>query len=93
MVATTAIMTHKIMKTRVPRNIYAKLASEFPYRTRQATQGNIRMGGNEKFRNDKSFKNNSRIIYNQIPAVIRSKEISAFKKEIKKWVKKNIPIR
>ena len=37
-------MTHKIMKTGVPRNIYATIGSEFPYRTRQATQGNLRMG-------------------------------------------------
>ena len=83
MVVTTAIMTHKIMNTGVPRNIYATLVSEFPYRTRQATNGDIRIGGNDNFRNGKSFKNNARIIYNQIPANIRSKKISAFKKEIK----------
>lgn len=93
MVATTAIMTHKIIKTGVPRNIYATLITDFPYQTRQAANGDIRVGGNENHRNSKSFKNNARIIYNQIPANIRLKEITVFKKKIKEWAKNNVTIK
>ena len=93
MVASTVIMTHKIMKTGVPRNIYAKLVSVFPYQTRQATNGNIRLDGNENFKSESTFRNNARLFYNQIPMEIRQMEITGFKRQVKKWVKSNIPIR
>ena len=46
MVASTVTMAHSIMTTGVPRNIYATIAAEHPYRTRQATAGGIRVTAN-----------------------------------------------
>ena len=45
MVASTATMAHNIITTGIPRNIHANIVSEYPYRTRQATGGNIRFDG------------------------------------------------
>ena len=92
MVASTVSMAHKIVTTGVPKNIKATLILEYPYRTRQATNGDIRLLDNT-LKNEKTFKFQARKYYNQIPLNIRQLEKDKFKKEIKKWVKENIPIR
>ena len=96
MVASTAMLTHNILKTGTPRNIYSGMVSEYPYRTRQSTNGEIRLtasnDSNSSF-TERTFKYQSRKYYNQIPAEIRAMSKQQFKNNVTKWVKENIPIR
>ena len=92
MVASTVSMAHKIVTTGVPKNIKATLILEYPYRTRQATNGDIRLLDNI-LKNEKTFKFQARKYYNQIPIEIRQLQNDKFKKEMKKWVRESIPIR
>ena len=92
----TVIMMHKTMKTGLPKHMKNKLSSNFPYQTRQATNGNIRYG---QFLNTKtslvqsSFANRGLKDYNMVPANIRaSKTINTFKTKLKKWVLGNVNI-
>ena len=84
-------MAHNIIKTGVPRNIHANLVSEYPYRTRQATGGNIRFDGSVI--GEKTFKFQARRVYNQVTVEMRRLGKDGFKREIRKWVKQNTPIR
>ena len=97
MFASTVSMAHNIVQTGVPRNIHASLVKEYPYRTRQATKGDIRTIVNPVNQISssitKTFKNQARIWYNQIPVTIRQLQKKRFKKELKKWVKENVQIR
>ena len=96
MVLSTITMAHNIIVTGVPRNIHATMLSEYPYRTRQATQGNIRAAENNLAHSslaEKTFKFQSRKYYNQVPVEIRQLRKQPFKKKIRKWVKEHIPIR
>ena len=90
-------MAHNIMMTGVPRNIHATIATEHPYRTRQAAAGGIRFTANPDENvtclSEKTFKFQARRHYNQIPGEIRHLGKSKFKKASLKWVKEVIPIR
>ena len=79
-----------------PRNIYSSIISEYPYRTRQSTNGEIRLTVNNDANSsftERTFKYQARKLYNQIPAEMRSMGKNQFKNSIKKWVKENVPIR
>ena len=96
MVASTVTMAHNIIKTGVPRNIYATLSMDYPYPTRQAAQGNIRSidtSENNNSMSEKTFKYQARKYYNQIPVEIRQLPKQRFKKQLRKWVKENISLR
>ena len=87
-------MAHNIVKSGVPRNIYSTLVTQYPYRTRQATKGDIRSIVNpDNHISTKTFKYKARIWYNQLPTNLRQMEKKRFKSELKKWVKEHIPIR
>ena len=94
MFASTVSMAHNIVKSGVPRNIYSTLVTQYPYRTRQATKGDIRSIVNpDNHISTKTFKYQARIWYNQLPTNLRQMEKKRFKSELKKWVKEHIPIR
>ena len=97
MVASTVTMAHNVMTTRVPRNIYEKMSADHPYKTRQASRGEIRYAVNFSAQSssltERTFKFQARKFYNQIPEEMRQMNKSRFKKEIRKWSRENIPIR
>ena len=85
------------MMTGTPRNIFETMSADHPYRTRQATRGEIRYAVNFSAQNsslsEKTFKYQARKYYNQIPGEIREMKKGPFKSQVRKWVKQHIPIR
>ena len=92
----SVVLAHKIATTGSPLYIAAKMSTDHPRRTRQATSGCIRYG--EQFSanqslTQKSFCFRTTAQYNSIPASIRAvKSMPTFKVKLKKWVETNIPI-
>ena len=92
----TVIMMHKTMKTGLPKYLKQKMSSNFPYQTRQATNGSIRYG--EVFNTKTSLTQSSFAYrglkdYNLIPASIRAcKTMKTFKNKLRKWVLENVNI-
>ena len=97
MVMSTVIMAQNIMTTGVPRNIHAAIATEHPYRTRQATSGGIRVASHQMNNitslSERTFKFQARKFYNQLPGEMRQLGKVKFRKEVRNWVKHNVPIR
>ena len=96
-VASTVTMAHDIIMTGLPKNIHATLISEYPYRTRRAAGGDIRFDGNftapSSALGERTFKNQARKFYNEVPLALRQLDKKKFKKQIRKWVKNNVPVR
>ena len=84
------------MKTGLLKHMKQKMSSNFPYQTRQATNGSIRYG--EIFNTKTSLTQSSFAYrglkdYNLIPASIRvCKTMNTFKKKLRKWVLENVNI-
>ena len=85
----TVLQTCKTMRTKVPKPLFQSLSSTFPYRTRSADTGQIRQS--QDF-NQKSFKFRARQFHNRVPSEVRTGSIETVKKNLKQWVKSNIPI-
>ena len=87
---------YKTVKTGLPKHMNHKMSSNFPYKTRQATNGSIRYG--ETFNTktsliQSSFSYRGLKDYNMIPASIRAcKTMKTFKTKLKKWVIENVNI-
>ena len=86
----TVLQAHKTILTGRPASLYKELNSEYPYRTRNATLGKIRLG--ENFQSKSSFKNRAAKSYNQVPAEIFSGSLPTVKFKLKTWVKQNVTI-
>ena len=84
----TFLQTHKTLQTGVPKPLYHALLSQYPYRTRNASNGLIR----QRFTVTTSFKYRAVQCYNQVPADIRKGSVCAVKQKLKKWIKSNISI-
>ena len=65
----TALQTIKTLNTAKPMDLYQAITSDYPYRTRNATIGQIRQ--DETFRKS-SFKYRARQAYNQVPVQVRT---------------------
>ena len=85
----TALQTIKTLNTGKPMDLYQAITSDYPYRTRNATIGQIRQ--DETFRKS-SFKYRARQAYNQVPVQVRTGSLATVKKKLKHWVRTNIPI-
>ena len=85
----TVLQTHKTLISGLPRPLYASLQSDYPYRTRNATIGNIRFGRNIL---PNTFRYRAMISYNAVPGEIKTGSISTMKKKLKRWIMKNIPL-
>jgi hypothetical protein len=92
----SVILIHKTMLTALPKYIYSKLSSQFPYNTRLAESDSVRMGPEFMCKleiTEKSFMNRSTLSYNRLPAELRKiQRIELFKKKLKVWVLENIKI-
>ena len=90
----TVLQAHKTFCSGKPALLSQVLTTNYPYRTRSATMGQIRFG--EKFFGSSSIMNasfNNRAVhwYNEVPASVRTGSITSVKK-LKGWILKNIPI-
>ena len=88
------ILIFKVLSDQKPRYSHLKMSSEFVHRTRQATGGAIKE--TRIFRQDagsSSFIPRTSKLWNSVPVEIRKVEkIDQFKKIVKQWVEKNVPI-
>ena len=91
----TVLQAHKTICSGKPALLSQVLTTNYPYRTRSATMGQIRFG--EKFFGSSSimnasFKNRAVHWYNEVPASVRTGSITSVKRKLKDWIMKNIPI-
>ena len=95
-VASTLILTHKIVSTRKPVNIHRSIVSSYPYTTRGATGGQLRAytgtvrGRDGTALTTQTFQYQSISLYNSIPMIFRSYGQDQFKSAIKKWARSNV---
>ena len=82
------LQIHKTLKTGVPRPLYESLQSQYPYQTRNASNGVIRQVSPTRA----TFKHRAIQCYNQVPADIRKGSLPTVKQKLRKWIKSNIPI-
>ena len=82
----TLLQAHKTILTGRPVSLH----QEYPYRTRNAVTGKIRLG--ENFKSKSSFKNRAAKSYNQVPAEIFKGGLATIKYKLKNWVKENVSI-
>jgi hypothetical protein len=90
-VASLLTLTHKIVTSGKPENIYRSIVTEYPYETRRAGAKQLRtwtgtMRGKERTSlTTRTFKYQSIKFYNMIPSEFRNYPQVKFKREIKKW--------
>ena len=101
------MLTHKVITTGKPRGLHALLVSKFPYNTRRAEEEReigmqnlprqLRYG--EQFGHvsssslvGRSFRHQA-LVYNKIPAYLRSLKAENLKPKLKKWIKANVSVR
>ena len=86
----TALQVWRVITSKCPVYIETKLKLS---RTRSSAQGNLLVPVVEKSFSSKSFMVRSAVIWNQIPAEIRScKSLETFKRNLKQWIKANVEI-
>ena len=81
---------------KLPLYMYRKFSSVYPYETRQADGGCIRLGTEFTSKMSlchDSFRYRAVSNYNSIPSQIRlTSNMGTFKLKLKKWVISNIPV-
>ena len=85
----TVLQAHKTLSTGKPSHLYNSLTSHYPYQTRGATSGQIRLSDRTCTR---TFKYRAMDNYNRVPEDIRKGTLPTVKKKLKLWVIKNVPI-
>ena len=94
--ASTLILTHKIVTTGRPANLFRSIVTSYPYQTRRATELELRAWSGTVRGQDRTaltlrtFKYQSIAFYNSIPREYRSMNIEQFKKAAKKWARNNV---
>ena len=86
----TVLQAHKTILTGRPASLHQELTSEYPYRTRNATSGKIRLG--ENFQSKSSFENRAAKSYNQVPTEIFSGSLPTVNFKFKTWEMQNVSI-
>ena len=93
----TTLTVHKAVTGGQPAELSGKFSTDYPYCTRQATGGRIRMTEDQIGRSKRSqgsFSYRGAAEYNRIPADIRqAQSISTFKLKLKKWIHEQIPVK
>jgi hypothetical protein len=65
----TVLQAHKTLNSGLPRPLHASLNTEYPYRTRSAANGNIRLG--ETLNSTSTFKYRAMVSYNSVPGEVK----------------------
>ena len=95
-VASLLVLTHKIVTTGSPVNIYRTIVSQYPYNTRASTEQELRAwagtvrGRDRTAMTGRTFKYQSILYYNQIPGAFRTLNQTKFKTAVKTWARLNI---
>ena len=95
-VSSLLILTHKIVISGKPVNIYNSIVTNYPYQTRRATGLELRAwAGTVRARERtaltlRTFKYQSIAYYNSIPAALRTYSMDKFKGAVKKWARSNV---
>ena len=85
----TVLQAHKTLTTGKPSILYDSLVSQYPYQTRRATSGQIRLRDRICTR---TFKYRAMVNFNRVPEDVRQGTLPTVNKKLKQWVLKNIPI-
>ena len=87
----TVLQAHKTISTGVPSSLHSAISTDHPYRTRSATNEQIRFG--ETFSGGSScFKLRAKEFYNSVPVSVRKGSLVTVKRKLKQWVKVNVPL-
>ena len=95
-VSSLLILTHKIVTSGKPVNIYNSIVTNYPYRTRSAAGLELRAWvGTVRARERtaitlRTFKYQSIAYYNSIPVSLRTYSMDKFKGAAKKWARSNV---
>ena len=85
----TVLQAHKTLTTGLPQPLHAALSTDYPYRTRNATSGRIRLGENAS---TNTFKYRAMVSYNAVPQEVMVGTMGSVKKKLKQWILKNVPL-
>ena len=94
--ASMLVLTHKIITTGKPMNIYRSLVTPYPYQTRRATRQELRVcegtvrGRDRTALTFRSFQYQAISLYNRLPVTYRGLSIGQFKSAARTWAKSNI---
>ena len=95
-VSSTIILTHKIVTTGRPLNIFKSMVTPYPYQTRRATQQELRSWAGTVRGRDRTaltlrtFQFQAISLYNRLPMTYRSYSRERLKSAAKKWARINI---
>ena len=92
----TTLLTHKIVTTCLPHNLWVAMVQPHTVRTRAATQGQIRYGANYRGETEStrsSFKYRAQRYYSRIQVQMKTLPLSTFKIKLKQFSLRNIPVR
>ena len=95
-VASTLTLTHKIVTTGKPANIYRSMVSPYPYPTRRAARQELRAwagtvrGRDRTALTQRTFQYQAIAYYNSIPVNYKGYTIDRFKSAAKKWALSNV---
>ena len=85
----TVLQVHKTLTTGKPRPLYYSLSESYPYFTRGAASGHIRLPLNTSL---KSFRYRAMVSYNRVPQILLQGSMTTVKKTLKQRIRKNIPL-
>ena len=92
----TTMLAHKIVTTSLPQNLWSDMVQTHQVNTRAAQQGQIRFGSNYRGESELtrgSFKYRAQRYYSRIDVSMRRQPLQTFKKNLKHFARRNIPVR
>ena len=95
-VTSVLALTHRIVKSGKPTNLFRSIVSSFPYTTRSAASGELRAwagttrAGGRTATTVRTFRYQAIEHYNKIPAEYRSLGHEQFKAAVKRWAKGHV---
>ena len=95
-VSSVLTLTHGIIKTGKPSNLYRSLVSSYPYTTRSAAGGELRAwAGTTRARDrtastTRTFRYQAILLYNRIPPEYTSLNQINFKSAVKTWARRYV---
>ena len=83
------LQAHKTLITRKPALLHAALSDSYPYHTRSASHGDIRLDKNVSMN---TFAYRAMVSYNKVPSKVKEGSMLTVKRNLKKWIQRNIPL-
>ena len=86
----TILQAHKTLITGKPVALFDELSGSYPYQTRSATVGDIRL--KKENSSLRTFKYRAMVLYNRVPQNVKTGSLLSFKQKLKQWIKENVPL-